>query len=192
MHPDVTKAVASEYPVLKRYLGELRFSNCLRDSLKQGLDQPETWKQAVELFPDRLSDLSNIAPEIAELATLERAMRKAFEAADSTTSEDTALHPSVSLLTFHYNSASLWSALICGEHPPRTFQLDKPQYVLAWRHKGQSRMRLLGEEEYFCMKALPPCKKTTPTDANTAMSFYIAGWLDSDVVLAAPSGFAEK
>jgi hypothetical protein len=176
-------AIASEYPTLLRYLGELRFADCLEGCMAQ----PASWRRVADELPDLLSRFLHTAPEIAELAHLERAMRRAFEAADTPSESLNALHPSVSLLTFEHNTASLWSALICGEPPPRPYRLDQPQNLVIWRHRGNPRMRLLGEEEYLCMSALHAGRHRKP-----ATDFYVAGWLDSNVVWPASACPAEK
>jgi hypothetical protein len=176
MHQNDASAIAEEYPILLRYLGELRFAA----SLQGCLTQFASWRKLADELPERLSASSCTTPEIAELAQLERAMRIAFEASDAAPDAQSVLHPSVSLLTLQHNTASLWSALICGELPPRPYRLERPQHVLIWRQKGRPRMRLLGEEEYRCMTTLQPGQKQKPpTD------FYVAGWLDSNVVWSA-------
>jgi hypothetical protein len=184
-------AIASEYPVLFRYLGEVRFASCLRECVLQQSKPEPTWKQLAEELPERLSKSVTMAPEIAELACTERAMRRAFEAGEPKPNTRTRLHPSVSLLSFKHNSASLWSALMCDEPPPRPYRLEKPQHVLVWRHNAAPRMRLLGDEEYLCMISLTPRQNNAPTQELQATAFYVAGWLDSDVVLAATTP-AEK
>jgi hypothetical protein len=178
-----TSAIANEYPILQRYLGELRFAACLQGSMTQSL----SWRRLVDELPEQLSQSARTTPEIAELARLERAMRKAFEASDALPDNCHMLHASVSLLTFAHNTASLWSALICGELPPRPYRLEVPQHLIIWRHKGNPRMRLLGEEEYHCMVALQPGRNQGPTT-----DFYIAGWLESNVVGGAAAAPAEK
>jgi hypothetical protein len=183
MHHSDISAIASEYPMLHRYLGELRFVACLQGCMVQ----PASWRRVADELPNLLSRSARSTPEIAELAQLERAMRIAFEATESQSVSCSILHPSVSLLTFEHNTASLWSALICGEPPPRPYCLDHPQNLVIWRHKGNSRMRLLGEEEYLCMSALHSGRNQKP-----ATDFYVAGWLDSSVVRAATTCPAEK
>jgi hypothetical protein len=172
--------------MLLRYLGHLRFSTyveaCERDNM--------SWKQAADCLPEWFAGCRSVSSEVAELAHLERAMRKAFEAGMRGAEEPAVLHPSVSLLTFENNTASLWSALICGEPPSRPYRLDKPQHVVTWRHKGQARMRLLGEEEYRCMVAL--ANPSPDPSAETAMPAYMAGWLESDVLVPGPMGPVAK
>ena len=183
MHHSDISSIASEYSVLHRYLGELRFNACLQCCMAQ----PASWRRVADELPNLLSRSARNTPEIAELAQLERAMRIAFEAAETQSGSCNTLHPSVSLLTFEHNTASLWSALICGEPPPRPYRLDQPQNLVIWRHKGSPRMRLLGEEEYFCMSALQAGRNQKP-----ATDFYVAGWLDSSVVWATAPCPAEK
>ncbi len=183
MHHSDISAIASEYAMLQRYLGELRFAACLQCCMTQ----PASWRRVADELPNLLSRSAHHTPEIAELAQLERAMRIAFEAAETQSGTCNTLHPSVSLLTFEHNTASLWSALICGEPPPRPYRLDQPQNLVIWRHKGNSRMRLLGEEEFLCISALLDGRRQKP-----ATEFYVAGWLDSNVVWAATACPAEK
>jgi hypothetical protein len=183
-----TNAITHEYPVLLRYLGHLRFSGYVDACGYDGM----SWKQTADSLPESLLHVPSVPLEVAELARLERAMRKAFEAGMDGNDGPRLLHPSVSLLTFEHNTSSLWSALICGEPPSRPYRLETPQHVVTWRHKGQARMRLLGQEEYNCMIALAGSPHHREASAETAMPAYMAGWLENDVVLPGTLGPVAK
>jgi hypothetical protein len=180
MRPSDTLAIASEYPVLERYLGQLRFVAALGDCIPDGM----FWRQCADNLPNYLATNASATPEVVELARLERAMTKAFEASEPGPGASASVHPSVSLLTFESNTTGLWSSLICNEPPPRPYQLQQPQHVLIWRHKGQPRMRLLGEEEYLCMVSLVARNSAT----DVAALAYVPGWLESEVMLKSTRG----
>jgi hypothetical protein len=172
--------LATDYNALRTYLGEVRFN-----ALAAECDQSQ-WTNIRSLsskLPEKLARLPQMPPELCEIATLERALRNALEAADmppprAENHKNFQLHPSVNLLTFTQNSVSIWSSLKCGEPPPRPYKLSLPQHVLVWRHNAHARMRLLGEEEFA---ALTSIRKTSDNfDKN-----YLNGWLETEVLIDA-------
>ena len=125
-------------------------------------------------------------PELAELAELEVRFHLALEVDDQKTSPISAaeglgattlcLHPSVQILAFHQNTTSLWSALQCGETPPRPFKLEQPQHVVVWRQGSTVRFRMLGEDEAAALAASHGrLSKTSP---------YFLSWVEAGLVVA--------
>lgn len=178
-------ALANDYDALRRYMGEVRFN-----ALAAGCDETQTFdiRAASSKLPEQIASLPQMPPELSEIATLERALRNAFEAGEASvadTGQHFKLHPSVTLLTFTQNTASIWSSLKCGEPPPRPYRLDAPQRVLVWRHNAQPRMRLLGEEEFESLATLS--NPSGPLDDN-----YLCGWLQTEVLTGTAKTCAEK
>jgi hypothetical protein len=177
--------LANDYDTLRRYMGEVRF-NALAAECDE--TQISNIRAASSKLPEQIASLPQLPPELCEIATLERALRDAFEAVETNvpnTNNNFKLHPSVNLLTFAQNTVSIWSSLKCGEPPPRPFKLDTPQHVLVWRNNAQPRMRLLGEEEFVSLTAIVESSGTM--DEN-----YLCGWLQTEVLTGTSNTCAEK
>jgi hypothetical protein len=178
MGTNLNTSLAYDYDALRRYMGEVRF-NALAAGCYE--TQSSDIRTASSRLPEQIASLPQMPPELSEIATLERALRNAFEAGDATTpdaGQQFKLHPSVTLLTFTQNTASIWSSLKCGEEPPRPYRLDTQQRVLVWRHNAQPRMRLLGEEEFTSLTAISMSENVP--DEN-----YLCGWLQMEVLTGA-------
>ncbi len=177
--------LANDYDTLRRYMGEVRFNALAAECDETQISDIRT---ASSKLPEQIASLTQLPPELSEIATLERALRDAFEAVEATVSnakKQIKLHPSVTLLTFAQNTVSIWSSLKCGEPPPRPFRLDTPQRVLVWRHNAHPRMRLLGEEEFMSLSAISG--QTSTVDEN-----YLCGWLQTEVLTDTSKTWAEK
>jgi Putative DNA-binding domain len=183
--------LATDYRALRSYLGEVRFNALAAECLAAHPAQSFNVRDYSATLPEDLVTFQMAHAELSELATLERALRMAFEASDvkteATAQNQWKLHDSVSLLSFAQNTVSIWSSLKCGEPPPRPYKLDTPQHVLVWRCFGQPRMRILGEEEYLPLATLRDRITVVGDDEP-----YLRGWLDTEVLVETPSGCAEK
>jgi hypothetical protein len=147
-------------------------------------------------------------PELAELASLELALKDAFEAPDvpqmsldefaKLAPEDLSactmvLHPSVRRLRFSTNATSLWAALTCAEQPPRPERLDEPLELIAWRQGPKPRFRMLGCEEAAALDAaakgisyselcdLIANLEGCASPPKSAFN-YLRGWIEAEVV----------
>lgn len=124
------------------------------------------------------------APEIQEMATLELALKVAFESPEMTSLSSKDLdtlgsaqrlhfHPSVQYLRFFQNTTSLWSALVCEQVPPRPHALDCVQHLIVWRQGNGARFRIVGAEEAHAFK-----------NATTALAQpYLRSWVEAQLVL---------
>ena len=169
--------LANDYDALRRYLGEVRFNALAIECNEPNISNIRALSSKL---PEQIARLPQAALELGELATLERALREAFEAVDTSgmgagSKKNVTLHPSVKLLTFTQNTVSIWSSLKCGEPPPRPYKLDNPQHVLVWRQNAQPRMRLLGEEEYTALAAIRDA-------SDNVDETYLCGWLEAGVL----------
>ncbi|MDE2041610.1 MAG: putative DNA-binding domain-containing protein [Alphaproteobacteria bacterium] len=96
-------------------------------------------------FPDTLRALYPEDPEIADMAWLEWAMRRAFDGADATPVDVAQLDgvnweqvcftmiPTLKLGDVTTNAAALWSALDAEETPPRVETFPAPVTLCVWR-----------------------------------------------------------
>ncbi len=186
MRLDSNTYLATDYVALRRYLGEVRFNVLTAEcSPARTIDMHDF----SSTLPEQIARLAHAPPELCEIAILERALRDAIEAVEpiacSHTRQRVTLHPSVHLLKFSQNTVSIWSSLKCGETPPRPYRLETPQCVLVWRHDSQSRMRLLGEEEFTSLAAIRNGSDKPDPD-------YLRGWLDTGILTDAAKTGAAK
>ena len=108
-------------------------------------------------------------PEVAELAQLDWALRRAFDAADAPTLAMPELatiapeawgalvlhaQPSSSLMRVQCNTLALWHALDQDEGVPPAERLPHPVDVLVWRVGDQPHFRSLMPDEAVAVKAL--------------------------------------
>jgi hypothetical protein len=211
------RSLSHDYNILRRYLGEVRFNAitkaCGRTSASLSVHAGED----VATFPALLAEAQRGAPELCELASLEKATIDAFNAPDAAVLTRSnferfgeqhrdalrfTFHPSLNLLTLRFNVTSIWSALKCEEEPPRPFVLLSPQRVLVWRQNDQPRMRLLGEDEFVAISTFAKDEslgavravltaRDSLEDPPARLSAYVCAWLDSDVLSDASLGGAE-
>jgi hypothetical protein len=146
------------------YRGQLR--ECLRDTFAQcwawlgdaGFDAvanayidrhpPTGW--TLDAYGDRFAAMLGTVhaqdPEIAELAWLEWALRRAFDGPDGSPVDPALLAqvdwdsarfsfvPTLRLGTMATNAAAIWSALSHDQPPPPATLLPAPATIMVWRH----------------------------------------------------------
>jgi Putative DNA-binding domain len=169
--------LAAELPVLRRYMGETPFAAMVRRYAAEGPPQQPRTRWRLRDLPDYLTRNLPFSrtPELAELAGIELAFAEACEAPESGACHKgpgIAIDPSHRILTVTTNAASLWSALRCGEIPPRPYRLEAPQDVLVWRQGETARFRLLGSEEAAAIA--DPCESRAGP--------YLPGWIEAGLV----------
>lgn len=150
-------------------------------------------------FPRFLHQALPAAPEVAELATMDWRLHRAFDApnADLLTSEQLAhvneaqweslgfvFHPSVSLALFEWNVLDIWHALDQGKSSPIAQRLEVPIGHLFWRYVQRGYFRSLGEGEYAALKGLIEghsfarvCEELAHNYPNTGIETSIGTWL---------------
>jgi hypothetical protein len=184
----VVDLVAAEFPVLARYMGENRFKAAalaFASNRPARITDQRSW---LGQFPAHLQKAEPHwhFPELAELAELEFRYHVAQDIDDSQIArlgapevaeeQKLSLHPSVTRLLFHQNTTSLWSALQCGEIPPRPFRLDQAQHVVVWRQGSTVRFRMLGDDEAAALASFEERpSKTSP---------YFRNWVEAGLVVA--------
>lgn len=149
-------------------------------------------------------------PELAEIATLDWALRHAFDAPDTPPLDaarvgalgDTwiaaplAHHPSVQLLAMRHNSAAIWNALAAGDAPPDVASLASPVTVLAWRNGLQPQFRSLSAEEAKALAVIAAGASFTSLSARLidtlgeaaameSLAAWLGQWLADGVLVLA-------
>ena len=96
-------------------------------------------------FAARLDKIYPGDPEVGEIAELDWALRRAFDASDAEpigpeqlcnvdwNSATIELSPSLKLLKVKTNAAALWAAMSAGETPPPARRLPRPASIRVWR-----------------------------------------------------------
>ena len=120
-------------------------------------------------FPDTLATRFDQAPQVAELARLDWALRHAFDGPDAPvlTLADLAavpaegwadvvftLHPTCARLQLAYNTLAIWQALDEDGEPPEAAPLAEPGDLLIWRRGHQPHFRSLQPLEAAALDGL--------------------------------------
>jgi hypothetical protein len=134
-------------------------------------------------------------PELSELAALDWALRRAFDASDATplalselarvppeawASIGFVFHPTCARLVLRHNTLAIWHALDQDAAPPAAEPLAQPSDVLIWRHELQPHFRSLGDLEASALSSLSHGESFAATCAALA-----AASPDIDVVAQA-------
>lgn len=160
-----------DYRLLAKLLGEKAF-----DQLGfEYIDAYPSHSFSIDIFAQYLPQfLTEKKPyceqlHLSELADFIWALNVAIDAADASilTAQELAavrqeswpemrltLHPSLQLLTYHWNVVDLWRALSDDKTLPEIVKLEKPQAVIVWRKAIQPFYALLDEKEVFVLQAL--------------------------------------
>lgn len=181
-----TAALEQRYSLLKHYIGDIAFGSMSRAFLNEQPREEFATRKLCDSLPDFLATYAFFQrkPEINELARLELALHQACVAADVTAltfpelenytlPDEIKLHPSAQHLVFFQNTTSIWSALKCGELPPKPHVLGGAQNILVWWQGVSARFRILGEEETL---ALAEIKNTQPNP-------FLRVWAEAELLL---------
>lgn len=158
-----------------RYLGDewfdhlaLAFIECTPSTSSNLRWYGQGWPQWLAVQLNEASSMGS-HPEVAELAMLDWALRRAFDAADAEvltmadlaamTPDDWAtavlpVQPSMNLIALQHNTLSLWHALDQDEDVPPPELLPAPLDVLVWRQSEQPHFRSVGPAEALALSAL--------------------------------------
>jgi hypothetical protein len=110
-------------------------------------------------FGETLAELYPDDAEVAELAWLDWAMRRAFEAPDHVAVDASALagidwgqavfefDPALRIGLLTTNAAAIWSALAEDAHPPRAERLSTSAQVRVWRDGYSPRFKTMEQAE---------------------------------------------
>ena len=194
---ELVQSLALDFPILARYLGDNRLrAAALEYNTMLGASAPAVAALGGE-FPSYMARAKRFShhPEIAELAMLEQSFKPGLEPGvlgfevvsrmtDATEIARLRLHPWAKILEFKQNTTSLWSAIKCGEAPPRAYQLDVPQQVLVWHKNHLPRFRILGDDEAEALGAFASNPSAAPP--------YFPGWVEAGLVVAPMGEISNK
>jgi len=143
------KCIETDHPMLCKYLGDDLFEKMANGYINNHPSHYTSLRQYCNALPDYLSDTEPFSscPILAEIATFERYMLDAFDAADDdrVSIEDLKsidpetwptikiiFHPSVCVFKAYWNSVECWQAIKNEDNPPEAFN-GSQQYWLIWR-----------------------------------------------------------
>lgn len=160
----LAEVLGEDYEILHSYLGDARFAKLARSYIAAYPSDQRSVRDFGRYVPRFLSEDGLFAghAELAEIASLEKALADAFDGPDAVPLRLTDLaevapeawprlvftpHPTALRLSFSTNAAEIWSALHEETTPPKARVLPEPQAILVWRQDVTARFRPLGPEE---------------------------------------------
>jgi hypothetical protein len=209
-HARLADALADTFGHSARYLGEERFDALARGYIAAHPPSAYSIRWYGAQLPRWLRCAFPQDVAVAELAALDWALRAAFDCADAAPLETAALaglapgdwdrvgfrlHPSLRLLTQHWNTVALWQALDAEETPPAARQLQQARVVAVWRQGLQPHFRTLDHAEDAALRSLRAGKPfaavcaqlagiRAPQDAAALAGHWLRRWLDDGLLLA--------
>lgn len=205
----------------------LRLRECLRETYEKTLawlgdgrfdaaadahieaHRPRSWTLADygSGFAETLAALHVDAPEAAELAWLEWAMRRAFDGADAPPSDTDApaaidwdgaalrFAPTLTAHSAATNCSAIWAAISEGRTPPAATALPIPAALCVWRRDLSTRFRTIEGEELrmlrLALAGIPLgeiCRlvPSEPDEADIIRSLggLLARWLQEGMLVA--------
>ncbi len=206
----LTGVLADHYERLHAYLGDEQFDNLAEAYVDGHKSRTRNLRYYGEAFPAFLAQHYPCDGELAELAALDWALRRAFDAADTPPldaarvgelgdawiEQRLALHPSATLLPVRHNVAALWSSLDAEEEPPEVEELGGVEMLLVWRFVCQSRFRSLGGEEEGALALLAAGASFTDLSAALieaqgeaaameSLAAWLGAWLSDELLVVA-------
>jgi hypothetical protein len=209
----LAEALASNYPVLARLLGESDFG-ALASEYIAAHDSPfysiRYYGDGLARFLATREDYA-AAPVLAELAQWEWAQTSVFDAADAPPLAADALarippahwaqlrfrwHPSVQRLTLWWNVPQLWQALSEDRERPEMSLAATPMEWLLWRENLTSYFRSLPKTEASVLDAARSgwpfgelctllCEELGDGAAPAQAAMLLRGWIGSGLIVSA-------
>ena len=207
----LAEALASNYPVLAKLLGEAEFAALAADYIAAH-DSPffsiRYYGDALAKFLATREDYA-AAPVLAELAQWEWAMTAVFDAADAAPLGAQELgripppqwaqlrlrwHPSVQRLALWWNVPRLWQALSGDGERPELVLAAAPVQWLLWRENLTSYFRSLPQDEASMLDAARSgwpfgelcallCEELGESDAPAQAAALLRGWIGSGLIV---------
>ena len=160
----LAEIMGEDYERTHEYLGDARFARLIKDYIAANPSDQRNARWFGRHLPTFIKRTEPYSPhpEVIELATLEKALNDAFDAADAEplTVEDLASvvpvdwpalefapHPTAARLTFRTNAAEIWSALREETPPPKPLRLPEPSPLIVWRQDFMARFKPMSAEE---------------------------------------------
>ena len=192
------------------YLGDERFDGVARDYVEGHPPRHYSIRWYGDAFPEWLGTTHAQNPDVAELASLDWALRSAFDSAEGQPlrAADLAglspeawgcvgfhLHPAFRILELHRNTLAIWQALDSETTPPATQALGSPAMLLIWRRETQPHFRTLEAEEHGALRALHEgesfaavCSRLAenrlPEEAAALAGKWLRRWIEEELLVA--------
>lgn len=195
--------LADTYEKTRNWLGEAAFEAAA--SAHIAANPPTSWTLGDygSAFSSTLGRLHPRDVEVRELADLDWALRRAFEARDEASlpvhliagidwsCATIRLASSVSIHTAHTNAAALWSAMAAGQIPPAAQLLSQPARIRVWRDGLAPRFATIDAIEAEALSRLlegvafaDMCAELAERVQVEALADMLAGWLRDGLVVA--------
>ncbi len=193
----VIEALAADYPVLARWLGQDQFARLACDYVAAYPSGHFSIRWIGRRLPDFLHHTG--PPEWEEMAAFEWALSLAFDCLDTVPIEPDVLtaipaqnwpqlrfqlHPSLSLLALHTPVPRVWKALQAQEVPPDCPHSSTSVNWMVWRRGLQLFFRSLGDAEAQTLRMLwegsefaEICVALSDRDLPTDIAHQVATWL---------------
>ena len=209
----LTGILKSEYPRLSAFMGDDAFEALAARyfACHPSPHRSARWVGANLPAFLRQDERGRTHPVLADLAALEEALSRAFDAADAPQLSLQALsaispdrwsglsftpHPSVCRLDFGGNALAIWTALKDEAEPPRPARTPQPERLFVWRQDALPRVRRLSDEEAMlwdeAARGTPfgrLCELAAvfddPATAAGRAATALAGWLAQGAITAA-------
>lgn len=205
--------LGSDYPNLKKYLGDGFFNRTARTYIDKFPSTYCNMRWVGQHMPVHLQTTLPRHALAAELASFEWALGVAFDAEDLAILQLQALaaippenwggvmlktHPSAQLFTFKYNTILVWQALNNHETIPKAHKINVP--VMVWRKGLDSHYRSLEHLEMLALKKVikgitfgalceflqggAVVEGFTEEMAMQTAAHYLSVWLDDGLLIA--------
>jgi hypothetical protein len=206
-------ALRDNYPILLLALGDEMF---LELALAYICDHPSKWR-SIRWFGDQLADFMQQRPDraphpaLADLASMDWALRGVFDAADQPLlrAEDLAALPpedwpgkrfrlraTVAMVELSWNVEPIWQALSEDEEAQTPPPQESRHLLLAWRQGLDCKWRSLAPAEAAALRALNKggtfaeicgCVAETDVPASaTAVATMLQQWIADELLAADP------
>lgn len=202
----LAEILADDYAQLHSYLGDQAFAKLVKAYIDANPSDQRSARWFGRHLPDFVKESGNYAkhPEVAEIATLEKALADAFDGPDAVPLRIDALaalspeawphlvlepHPTAIRLTFWTNADEIWTALREEAAPPKPIQLPEPQPIVVWRQDFMARFKPLTTEEAMMWDEAAKgvtfgvlCEMVATfageDEAELRAATYLRGWVD--------------
>lgn len=156
-------ALRDTYAKTHAWLGDDAFDAAALDHVDRHPSRHASLRELGAAFADDLGSRWPDAPECAELARVDRALRHAFDGPDAPAlgvdalprldpqawaSASIAFVPTAVAIPIRTNAVAIWRALDDGVEPPPATMLDEPRWLLVWRKDWQPQYRSIGPGEH--------------------------------------------
>jgi hypothetical protein len=206
----LAEILGEDYEQVHAYLGDRAFANLVRAYIAGNPSDQRSARWFGRHMPTFITKSKNFAdhPEVAEIATLEKALADAFDGpdaeplrlpnlaevpADSWPNLVFTPHPTAIRLTFSTNAAEIWSALKNESAPPKPMKLPEQQAILVWRDGFMARFKPLSTEEgmmwdeavkgvRFSVLCEMVATFAGEDEAELRAATYLKGWVDLGIL----------